>query len=175
MLSLLDLLNGYEPSFEEEVFKNEMITFYNQHTNCFDRMCMEGHFTASAWLVDKEKTAFLLMHHRKLNKWLQLGGHCDSDADVLSVAIKEAQEESGMKNIKPLSSTIFDIDVHSIPSHKNIPAHKHLDIRFLLQAEAGEKIVKNNESNELRWFGKNDILPTAERSVLRMYEKWLAL
>lgn len=175
MTTLIDLLNAYNPSLEERCFKIEMVNFYKQYKNCFERTCLEGHFTASAWLVNADNTAFLLMHHSKLDKWLQLGGHCDGDEDVLSVAIKEALEESGMKNINPLSSTIFDIDIHSIPAYKNIPSHKHLDIRFLLQADVGEEIVKNHESKDLRWFEKNDVFPTKERSVLRMYEKWMAL
>jgi 8-oxo-dGTP pyrophosphatase MutT (NUDIX family) len=175
MSNVIDFLDAYDPRFEEKSFKSEMTAFYKKYENCFERSCVEGHFTASAWVVNGNNSAFLLMHHKKLDKWLQLGGHCDGNEDVLSVAIKEVQEESGMKNIKPLSDGIFDIDVHFIPAYKNIPPHKHLDVRFLLQADIGEILIKNHESIELRWFSRNDVLPTTEHSIMRMYEKWLSL
>lgn len=175
MWNLIDFLDAYDPSFEEQPFKSEMTDFYKKHENCFERSCVEGHFTASAWVVNGDNSAFLMMCHKKLGKWLQLGGHCDGDPDVLSAAIKEVKEESGMKSIKPLSDAIFDIDVHFIPAYKNIPPHKHLDVRFLLQSDICEVLIKNHESMELRWFSRNDVLPTAERSILRMYEKWVSL
>jgi 8-oxo-dGTP pyrophosphatase MutT (NUDIX family) len=113
------------------------------------------------------------MHHAKLDRWLQLGGHCDGDVDVLAVAIKEAQEESGIIGIKPVSPEIFDIDIHLIPANKNEQEHYHYDVRFLLQVTSDEEIVSNRESKELRWIKKDSSqLPTNELSVIRMFKKW---
>jgi 8-oxo-dGTP pyrophosphatase MutT (NUDIX family) len=113
------------------------------------------------------------MHHRKLNLWVQLGGHCDGDANVLAVAIKEAQEESGIMHIEPLSLQIFDVDIHLIPANAKEAEHYHYDIRFLLGAQSDEEFVQNSESKELRWISKDaKQMPTNERSVVRMFEKW---
>jgi 8-oxo-dGTP pyrophosphatase MutT (NUDIX family) len=116
------------------------------------------------------------MHHAKLDKWMQLGGHCDGDSDVLRVAIKETQEESGINNIIALSDEIFDIDIHLIPDTPREPAHLHFDVRFLLQVhpDSYETIIQNEESKALAWFGRNDKFPTNSRSVVRMFEKWVA-
>ena len=167
------LLEEYQPTHEETQFKKDMLSFLEMHKNCFERACLKGHFTASSWLLNKEEDAFLLLHHRKLDCWLQLGGHCDGDEDTLGVAIKEAQEESGINDIVPISQKIFDIDIHNIPQYQDVPAHLHLDIRFLLKVNSDEKIVQNHESKALKWFKKDDTLPTNERSVIRMYYKWL--
>jgi len=170
---LRELLNKYQPTTEEILFKERMLAFLSQHENCFERSLQEGHFTASAWLLSKDGTHALLMHHAKLNIWVQPGGHADGDADLLAVGIKEAQEESGIQEIIPVSPDIFDIDIHRIPANTKDPAHDHYDVRFLLQVTSDESFVQNAESKELRWFGKNiDLLPTQERSVARMFEKW---
>jgi 8-oxo-dGTP pyrophosphatase MutT (NUDIX family) len=116
------------------------------------------------------------MHHVKLNKWFQLGGHCDGNPDVLSVAIKEAQEESGIKSIVPIHKKIFDIDIHLIPANSREKEHYHYDIRFLLQVTSDEQIVQNSESKELKWISKNPHeLLTDSPSVVRMFNKWINL
>jgi len=174
-MSLKSLLNKYLSSDPEEVIhKKHMLDFLEKNQNCFERSCLKGHFTASCWLVDKTNTKALLTHHRKLNDWFQLGGHCDGDSDVLKVAIKEAQEESGINNIEAFQNDIFDIDIHKIPKIKNIEPHLHYDIRFILQIKSDEIPLKNHESKELRWINKDIInLPTNSRSVMRMFEKWV--
>lgn len=172
--ALLDLLHAYQPTEEEEQFKKDMLTFIENNPHCFERSLEKGHVTASAWLLSKDHESALLLHHKKLHRWLQLGGHCDGDTDTLAVAIKEAQEESGIQAIAPVSEKpeIFDIDIHWIPEHKGVKAHWHYDVRFLLTVISDEQVVQNHESNELRWIKKTDTLPTQERSVARMFEKW---
>lgn len=141
----------------------QMVAFVKQHPDCFERTLEVGHITASAWLLNKAGDAALLMHHAKLNIWVQPGGHCDGDPDVLQVALREAREESGIQGIEPLSPEIFDLDIHPVPGHL------HYDVRFLLQVTSDETFVQNSESNALRWV--RDDLPTQERSVVRMHEK----
>ena len=173
---LLKKLHTYQPNNpEEQTSKKQMIDFIQQHEDCFERSLEEGHITGSAWLLNKDKTKALLMHHTKLDSWFQLGGHCDGDPDVLHVAIKEAQEESGIKHIQPLSEEIFDIDIHLIPESSKAKAHYHYDVRFLLHVTSDDTIVQNRESKELRWIGKSkNELPTTNPSVIRMFDKWLA-
>jgi 8-oxo-dGTP pyrophosphatase MutT (NUDIX family) len=111
------LLEHYLPADQQEQkFKKEMLAFMHAHENCFERSLEIGHITASSWLLSKQGDKALLTHHAKLNRWFQLGGHCDGDPNVLAVAIKEAQEESGIYDIAPLSTAIFDIDIHLIPA-----------------------------------------------------------
>jgi 8-oxo-dGTP pyrophosphatase MutT (NUDIX family) len=171
---LRTLLESYNPIIAEEVAaKERMLTFIAEYPNCFERSLEIGHITASCWLLNKDGSKALLMHHAKLDRWLQLGGHCDGDVDVLAVAIKEAQEESGIIGIKPVSPEIFDIDIHLIPANKNEQEHYHYDVRFLLQVTSDEEIVSNRESKELRWIKKDSSqLPTNELSVIRMFKKW---
>lgn len=175
--TLTILLREYQPNAPEELtYKNVMLAFIENHADCFERSLAIGHITASAWLVNKEQDQALLMHHTKLDKWFQLGGHCDGDSDVLNVAIKEAQEESGIQSIAPLSDAIFDIDIHLIPANKREEEHYHYDVRFLLQVTSDEQVIQNSESKELRWIGKSrGELPTNELSVTRMFDKWLGL
>src|ERR1700733_12486747 len=114
-MNLISLLSTYTPMSEEErVHKQTILTFVEQHATCFERSHKDGHITASAFLLNKHETHALLMHHKKLNMWVQVGGHCDGNSDVLAVALQEAQEESGIMHIVPVFPTIFDIDVHTI-------------------------------------------------------------
>jgi 8-oxo-dGTP pyrophosphatase MutT (NUDIX family) len=171
---LLEQLKRYEPSFKEEIdFKHRMISFIHENPDCFERTLEQGHITASAWLLNNEGSKALLMHHAKLNAWFQLGGHCDGDPDVVRVAIKEAQEESGILGIEAISRDIFDIDIHLIPENKKEKAHYHYDVRFLLRVASDEQMVQNHESKELRWFANDpSLVPNCNRSTQRMFEKW---
>jgi 8-oxo-dGTP pyrophosphatase MutT (NUDIX family) len=174
---LVKLLQEYFPNDPDEIeYKKEILAFIEKHEDCFERSLKVGHITASAWILSCDGEKALLMHHAKLDKWMQLGGHADGDSDVLAVAIKEAQEESGITQIQPISEKIFDIDVHSIPARGTEPEHFHYDIRFLLQVKNVEDVVQNHESKELRWVTKDvSQLPTNSRSILRMVEKWCCL
>lgn len=175
--SLSELLAQYMPAdVAEQEYKRTILEFLQQYPHAFERSLDVGHITASAWLVNKDNTKALLMHHRKLNMWVQLGGHCDGNTDALAVALKEAQEESGIKDIKPATCDIFDLDVHLIPENKKEKAHYHYDVRFLLQVVSDEDFIKNEESKALAWIDKNkENVPTNERSVIRMFEKWVSM
>lgn len=172
---LKKLLNNYFPDNTQEVaFKSLILDFIEKNADCFERTLTIGHITASAFLLNKNCSEVLLMHHNKLDNWFQLGGHCDGESDVLNVAIKEAQEESGIENIVPVIKTIFDIDVHIIPGNIKEKEHYHYDIRFLLKVDSNEEIIQNSESKELRWISKDlASLPTHNPSIIRMFNKWL--
>ena len=168
-----DLLTYYAPpSPEEKVYKRMMLDFISLHPNAFQRSCIVGHFTASAWIVNQDFNKALLTHHRKLDKWIQLGGHCDGDSHLIRVANKEVEEESGLKSPLMLSPDVFDIDIHLIPSRPQEPAHYHYDVRFLFQAHDSTPLVINHESKKLAWVDLDSIETlTKEDSVLRMARK----
>lgn len=173
---LRQLLTAYTPTHAEEIaYKARMLNFIDEYQNCFERSLAIGHITASAWLLNRQGTQALLMHHAKLNNWFQLGGHCDGESDVLAVAIREAQEESGITNIVPVIPSIFDIDIHLIPANSREAEHYHYDVRFLLQVISDEAVVQNSESKALVWFGKQEQLPTESVSVTRMFQKWSSI
>ncbi|MFA6456416.1 MAG: NUDIX domain-containing protein, partial [Bacteroidota bacterium] len=109
-------------------------------------------------------------------KWLQLGGHSDGDPDPLNVALREAEEESGIPGIIPLSKEIFDVDVHPIPARKNVPEHFHYDIRYLFEADDTHSLTITPESKDLAWIPLNDIEQfSTEESILRMVRKLTAV
>jgi len=147
--------------------------FVRAQADCFERGCVPGHITGSAWVTDPNDQRVLLTHHRKLNIWVQLGGHSDGDSDSLSVALREATEESGLA-VEAVSERIFDIDCHQIPARKGEPAHLHYDVRFWLRARSTEFTV-TEESHALRWLSADELEQvTSEESVMRMRAKWLA-
>lgn len=132
-----------------------------------------GHVTGSAFLLSRDGASVLLTHHRKLDRWLQLGGHCDGIADARFVALKEAYEESGLSRIALLSEAVFDIDIHQIPATSRDPAHLHYDLRFLMRAEAGEARA-SDESHALAWVPLDRLdAYTQATSVLRLRDRVL--
>jgi ADP-ribose pyrophosphatase YjhB (NUDIX family) len=170
---LLKLLEDYQPEDIQQAWaQSEISRFVTENKNCFERALEIGHVTASGWLLNCAGSHALLMHHVKMNRWIQPGGHCDGDPDVLAVALKEAREESGIKKVMCVSPHIFDLDVHSIPALGNIKEHFHYDVRFLLQAVGCDALAQNEESKGLMWVGKGDPLPTDEYSVVRLFKKW---
>ena len=149
--------------------------FAQGEPHAFERSNLAGHFTGSAWVVSADGQRTLLMHHRKLDRWLQPGGHADGDVDLASVALREACEETGVVGLA-LEGGIFDIDRHLIPSRGAEPAHWHHDVRYVVRACAHERFVLNSESRAVAWRSIADVAAdgTLESSLRRMARKWLA-
>jgi 8-oxo-dGTP pyrophosphatase MutT (NUDIX family) len=139
----------------------------------FVRTRLEGHFTASAWLVSADGARVLLMHHAKLLRWLQPGGHADGEADLPRVALKEAEEETGLTGLVVEDGAIFDLDRHWIPGRRDVPGHWHFDVRYVVRAAAGEVFVGNHESLGLAWRAADQLLHDPDASLSRMAGKWL--
>ncbi len=160
----------------EQDMLERIIEFVRTHTDCFERSQRSGHITASALIVNRQRTHTLLTHHGKLDKWLQLGGHSDGDPDPKNVAMREAEEESGLKSVVVLSDAVFDVDVHPIPARKDEPEHFHYDIRFLFEADDTEPLVISAESKDLAWIPLAEIERyTTEESMLRMVRKLMSI
>lgn len=147
---------------------NKIKTFIDQNKDCFLRSNAYGHITGSSWVVNESFDSFLLHYHRKLRKWLQLGGHADGESNVLKVSLNEAREESGLLDFKVLSEDIFDVDVHLIPKRKGEPEHLHFDVRFLLQASSSVPLSRSvRESIELVWVPISDVMGKSEYDNVR--------
>ncbi|MFU8815444.1 MAG: NUDIX hydrolase [Pseudomonadales bacterium] len=170
---LLQLLHDYaERHPEEQATTDRFLDFVGGNERCFERDLWAGHVTGSAWLVDASGSRVLLTHHKKLGRWLQLGGHSDGNPAPLEVALQEAREESGLA-VRPLSTEAFDLDIHEIPARKQDPAHHHFDVRFALQVVGDEAFKVSAESLDLAWVPIDRLEDyTLEESVLRMARKW---
>ncbi len=170
---LLQLLSTHQPVDSHEQRMHERITaFVRKYENFYSRELQIGHATASAWIVDETFSHALLLHHGKLNKWLQPGGHIEDDADLLSASLREAREESGLQDVRPVFDHLFDVDVHEIPARANEPAHFHYDLRFLFVADKTAPLLVSSESKDLVWVAMEQIEQlTQEESVLRMVRK----
>ena len=140
----------------------------------FVRERLAGHFTASSWLVDATGTRALLTHHRKLDRWLQLGGHADGDRDLANVALREAEEESGLTALV-VEPELFDLDRHWIPERGDVPGHWHYDARYVVRTQGSEDFVVSEESLDLAWRDIAAIAqdPASDASMQRMARKWL--
>ncbi|MEO6595685.1 MAG: NUDIX hydrolase [Planctomycetota bacterium] len=179
---LTELLVRYAAAWPAEVSVSErFLAFIGEHDDCLHRSCVPGHITASAWILSPDGNSALLTHHKKLGRWLQLGGHVDGEVLVEQAALREAIEESGMTEFEfvrwgrgPLVP--LDLDVHAIPARGREPLHEHWDVRFLLRAGPGQQIVRSDESNELRWVAAGELTQlTQEESVLRLARKARAI
>lgn len=130
-----------------------------------------GHVTGSSWILDESGENVVLVFHGKLGKWVQPGGHCEDESDVLNVAMREAREETGL-NVRADSAAIFDVDAHDIPEYWNTPDHIHYDVRFLLRADLGQTPVVSEESRAVKWVSLDEARElSGEDSIARMIEK----
>ncbi len=172
---VLSMLNQYdEDELENQHSKALLIKFAERYKNCCERTLTVGHFTGSCWLVSKDGQRVLLTHHKKLERWLQLGGHADGDSDLAQVALREAEEESGLTDLV-VEPEIFDLERHAIPARGSDAEHYHHDVRFVVQATGGEDFVVSDESHALAWRVISELVddPEAEESIRRMARKWL--
>ncbi len=170
---LLNLLDDYLTFFpdEAEVVKRYQY-FVSENSDCFERGLQVGHVTGSALVLDSSCRRVLLTHHRKLNKWLQPGGHADGDADIKRVGMREALEETGLPLIKTIMDGLLDVDIHVIPARKDEPEHLHYDCRLLLSSGGPDTFTISDESNDLAWVPMDRISDyTSEASIMRMIEK----
>jgi 8-oxo-dGTP pyrophosphatase MutT (NUDIX family) len=168
---LIRSFQSYQTAFQEEQkFVSSFLELLN-HQDCFQRTHLPGHITGSSWIINSDRTKALLVHHAKLNKWVQPGGHADGEENILNVALREAEEETGLTKLVP-QQNIFDVDIHLIPARKDFPEHYHYDIRFLVEANEEEKIIVSDESHDVKWISISELENfTKERSVLRMKDK----
>ena len=146
--------------------------FIGAHEDCFLRTCRPGHLTGSAWILSPDHESVLLVHHRKLGRWLQPGGHADGEMDLLQVALREAREETGLASFTtPPGGDPLDLDIHEIPPHGGEPAHLHLDVRFLLVAAAGEVPRASEESIAVRWVRRERLGDFSDEESLHRMER----
>jgi 8-oxo-dGTP pyrophosphatase MutT (NUDIX family) len=161
-MRLLDRLRRHHPEDPDETAHlATILAFLTAHTDPYDRRIVQAHQTASAYVFTADGERVLLLHHRKLDRWLQPGGHAEAgDEDGEDVALREAREETGIGALRLHldAPRPLDVDVHTIPARGSEPAHLHLDLRYVVIAPAGAALLRSTkETNALRWFGWDDL------------------
>lgn len=173
---LEQVLNDYQRFCNSHSFDPQIdivSTFHeikNQNSYLY-RTDFPGHLTGTALVLSNDRTKILLNHHKKLKKWIFLGGHADGNPNIYEVALREAQEESGMLEIYPITTHPIDLDIHTVPKNGKEPGHLHYDMRYLFYSQQ-ETISVSEESIDLQWvdFSKVEAF-TREVSVLRAIQK----
>ncbi len=173
---LITELKSYSPIQGEDITCVDRFIYLLQSDRCFYRDHFEpGHITGSALLLNVTGNQILMNHHKSLNMWLNFGGHCDGEEDVLAVAIRETMEESGITAIKPATPDIIDIDIHEIPANakKDEPEHCHYDIRYIMQMTGEQDAVISDESLALKWMTFDEAIAASpnDKTLERLVNK----
>ena len=157
---------------QEEVEKRIMLKYINDFDDVLTRQNEYGHFTSSAFVLNKERTKILMIYHKIYNSWAWVGGHSDGDSDLLYVAMKEAKEETGIKNVEPISKDIYSLEIINVNGHekrgKYVGSHVHLNVTYLLEADENEEIrIKEDENSGVKWVSIDEILDTTSEVWVR--------
>lgn len=178
-MKLQEQLEQYHPFNEqEERDKKVMLQLLKTQPDIFTRENEVAHFTASSWLLNREHTKVLMIYHNIYHSWSWTGGHADGEEDLLAVAIKEAQEETGVKEIQTVDDTIFSIETLTVDGHEKrgryVPSHLHLNVTYLLEADEAEVLrIKPDENSGVKWFSLEEALEACSEPwmVERIYKK----
>ncbi|HAI59642.1 MAG TPA: NUDIX hydrolase [Xanthomonadaceae bacterium] len=150
--------------------------FLRGGSDVFTRAHLAGHFTGSAFVLSVDGEHALLLHHAKLGRWLQPGGHADGDIDLARVALREAEEETGLSGLV-VEPAIFDLDRHGIPARGAEPEHWHWDVRYVVRCSGDETPAINSESRAFAWRKISELAVdgSLDPSIRRMAARWLAI
>lgn len=176
---LKENLEKYIPYNEqEEADKEVMLSYINNFDNVLTRENKYGHFTSSAFVLNRERTKILMAYHKIYDSWAWVGGHSDGDSDLLHVAMKEAKEETGIKNVTPISENIYSLEIITVNGHekrgKYVASHVHLNATYLLEADESEEIhIKEDENSGVKWVPIDKILEASSEQWVRdrVYDK----
>ena len=177
-MNYIELIKKYKPCNEqEEKDKELMLKYINTFDDVLTRNNEICHFTASNWIVNKDRTKVLMVYHNIYKSWAWTGGHADGDSDLVHVALKEANEETGLTNLKVISDGIFSLQILTVDSHikrgKFVASHLHLDCCFLVEADENEKLrIKDDENSGVKWVDNNKAVElTNEVKMKPIYAK----
>ena len=171
-MKLYDEILAYEPCNEQEHRdRAAMLSYIDTASDVLTRSNETAHFTASAWILNKEHSKILMIHHNIYNSWSWTGGHADGEEDLCAVAVREAKEETGIQNVKLLKDGIFSIEILTVDGHEKrqryIPSHLHLNATYLLETDEAETLlIKPDENSGVRWFA-------LEEAVTASSEPWM--
>ncbi len=178
-MSITEKIKKYAPCCEQEARDKALILDYlEKNPDAFSRENRIAHMTASAWIVNPERTKVLMVYHRIYDSWSWTGGHADGEEDLLAVALRECREETGLQNVRALSNEICSLEVLTVDGHEKhgeyVSSHLHLNVTFLLEADENEPLrVCEEENSGVRWFTLDGALKASTEPwfVERIYRK----
>lgn len=177
-MNYIEAIKRYKPINEQEKKDKEIIlSCINNYSDVLTRENEVCHLTSSGFIINKDRDKVLMIHHNIYKSWGWTGGHADGDGDLLKVAIKEAMEETGVKNVIPVTKDICSIEILPVNSHikrgKYVAPHLHLSIAYILEVDEGEKLhIKEDENSAVKWISIKDIKDHVnEEHMLKVYEK----
>ena len=178
-MNLREQIENYKPYNEQEQKdKQTILKYIDTFDDVLTRNNEFGHFTASSWAVNKERTKVLMIYHNIYNSWSWLGGHADGETDLLAVAIREVREEAGIAHVYPVLEEIFSLESLTVDGHikkgKYVSSHLHLNITYLLEADPEEHLsIKEDENSGVAWFTPEEALEKSTEPwfVERVYKK----
>ena len=157
-MSIVSDIEKFRPSCEqEERDKKVILDFLSGNDNAFLRTNLLAHMTASAWVVNAQHDKVLMVYHNIYHSWSWTGGHADGEKDLLSVAVRECREETGVTAVRPVSRDIFSLEVLTVDGHEKrgqyVPSHLHMNVTYLIEADEHDALtVCEDENSGVRWF-----------------------
>ena len=174
-MDILEQIKQYRPWNDQEANDRAvMLQWLAQDQDLFSRSNPFAHFTASAWVVSPDRSQVLMAHHNLYHSWAWLGGHADGEQDLLSVALREAREESGLTDIRPVSDRIYSLEILSVNGHRKngiyVPSHIHLNLTYLLEADPSALLRhKPDENRAVAWFTPEDAVRASSEPWFQEY------
>ena len=178
-MKLIEDIEKFVPWNEQEVQdKKEFLRRLNSGEELFSRENLSAHITVSGWVVNPEKTKVLMVYHNLYDSWSWLGGHADGEQDLLKVAIKEVQEESGLQEVNVAAEDIFSLEILPVSGHETkgryVSSHLHLNVTYLLEADDSQQVrIKPDENSGVAWFGLDEAIEKSNEPWFkeRIYSK----
>ena len=178
-MKIVEEIKKYRPCNAQEQRDQALILdFLEKNGDAFLRSNLLAHMTASSWIVNPERTKTLMVYHNLYDSWSWTGGHADGETDLLSVALREAREETGIEHVRPLSPEIFSLEVLTVDGHEKrgeyVPSHLHMNVTYLLEAEESDTLrICKEENSGVAWFTLEEALKASSEPwfVERIYKK----
>ena len=178
-MEIYEQIKAYRPWNEQERQDQVLILdFLRKNPDAFYRTNLLAHMTASAWVVNPQRSKVLMVYHRLYDSWSWAGGHADGEEDLLAVALREVREETGVQRLRPVTEQIYSLEVLTVDGHEKhgryVPSHLHLNVTYLLEAEEDQPLrVCEAENSGVAWFSLADALSASTEPwfVERIYKK----
>ena len=178
-MGIYEQIKNYRPWNEQERQDQALIlAFLERNPDAFYRSNLLAHMTASAWVVNPQRSKVLMVYHRLYDSWSWAGGHADGEEDLLAVALREVREETGVQRLRPVTEEIYSLEVLTVDGHEKhgryVPSHLHLNVTYLLEAEEDQPLrVCEAENSGVAWFSLADALSASTEPwfVERIYKK----